>query len=111
MFIERSAGRIRLTRLVFVVAGLVPCLLLAGWAVQRGSAAHRDAVRAAWQAAVGLQLDVAAITHPRPGVIAATGVVVRSPAGQPLLELPAVEVESAATEDRLIVRGARIDPT
>jgi hypothetical protein len=109
MFIERSAGRIRLTRLVFVVAGLVPCLLLAGWAVQRGSAAHRDAVRAAWQAAVGLQLDVAAITHPRPGVIAATGVVVRSPAGQPLLELPAVEVESAATEDRLIVRGARID--
>ena len=52
MFIERSAGRIRLTRLIFVVAGLVPCLLLAGWAVHRGSTAHRDAVRAAWQAAV-----------------------------------------------------------
>ena len=109
MFIERSAGRIRLTRLIFVVAGLVPCLLLAGWAVHRGSVAHRDAVRAAWQATVGLQLDIAAISHPRPGVIEATGVVVRSPAGQPLLELPAVEVESAATEDRLIVRGARID--
>ena len=109
MFIERSAGRIRLTRLIFVVAGLVPCLLLAGWAVHRGSTAHRDAVRAAWQAAVGLPLDVAAITHPRPGVFAATGVVVRSPAGRPLLELPAVEVESAATENRLVIRGTRVD--
>jgi len=109
MFIERSAGRIRLTRLIFVVVALVPCVLLAVWAVHRGSAAHRNAVRAAWQVAVGLPLDVVAITHPRPGVIAATGVVVRSPAGRPLLELPAVEVESAATEDRFVVRGARID--
>lgn len=109
MFIERSAGRIRLTRLVFVVMALVPCTLLAVWAAHRGSAAHRNAVRAAWQVAVGLPLDVAAITHPRPGVIAATGVVVRSQAGRPLLELPAVEVESAATEDRFVVRGGRID--
>jgi hypothetical protein len=109
MFIERSAGRIRLTRLIFVVAGLVPCLLLAGWAVHRGSAAHRNAVRAAWQAAVGLPLEVATVSHPRPGVIAATGVVVRSPAGRPLLELPAVEVESAATENRLVIRAARVD--
>jgi hypothetical protein len=74
MFIERSAGRIRLTRLIFVVAGLVPCLLLAGWAVHRGSTAHRDAVRAAWQAAVGLPLDVAAITHPRPGVLSSRNI-------------------------------------
>ena len=59
MFIERSAGRIRLTRLIFVVAGLVPCLLLAAWAVHRGSAAHRDDVRGSWQRAVGLPIDVA----------------------------------------------------
>lgn len=109
MFIERSAGRIRLTRLVFVVVALAPCALLAAWAMHRGSAAHRNAVRAVWQVAVGLPLDVSAIAHPRPGVIAATGVVVRSAAGRPLLELPAVEVESAVTEDRLVIRGARID--
>lgn len=109
MFIERSAGRIRLARLIFVVAGLGPCLLLASWAVHRQSAAHRDGVRRSWQRAVGLPLDVATIAHPRPGVVAATGVVVRSAAGRPLLELPAVEVESAATEDRLVIRGARVD--
>ena len=109
MFIERSAGRIRLARLIFVVAGLVPCLLLAAWAVHRGSAAHRDDVRSSWQRAVGLSLDVATIAHPRPGVVAATGVVVRSGAGRPLLELPVVEVESAATEDRLVIKGARVD--
>lgn len=109
MFIERSAGRIRLARLIFVVAGLVPCLLLAAWAVHRGSAAHRDHVRSSWQRVVGLPIDVATIAHPRPGVVAATGVVVRSGAGRPLLELPAVEVESAATEDRLVIKGARVD--
>lgn len=109
MFIERSAGRIRLTRLIFVAAGLVPCLLLAGWAMHRRSAAHCDTVRAAWQAAVGLPLEVAAVSHRRPGVIAATGVVVRSPAGLPLLELPALEVESAATENRLVIRAALVD--
>ena len=63
MFIERSAGRIRLTRLIFVVAGLLPCVLLTGWAVHRGSVAHRDAVRVGWQAAIGLQLEVAAIAN------------------------------------------------
>lgn len=109
MFIEQSAGRIRLARLIFVVFALVPCTLLAIWAVHRGSTTHRNAVRAAWQLAVGLPLDVAAIAHPRPGVIVATGVVVRSPAGRPLLELPTVEVEAAETEDRLAVRGARVD--
>ncbi len=109
MFIERSAGRIRLTRLIFVVAGLVPCLLLAAWAVHRGSAAHRDDVRGSWQRAVGLPIDVATVAHPRPGVVTATGVVVRSAAGRPLLELPVVEVESAATEDRLVIKRARVD--
>lgn len=109
MFIERSAGRIRLARLIFVVAGLVPCLLLAAWAVHRGSAAHRDGVRGVWQRAVGLPIDVAAIAHPRPGVVAATGVIVRSGAGRPLLELPTVEVESAATEDRIVIKAARVD--
>lgn len=109
MFIERSAGRIRLARTAFLIGGLVPCLLLTGWAVQRRSAAHRDAVRASWQAAIGLPLEVAAIAHPRPGVIAATGVVVRSPAGRTVLELPRVEVESAATEDRLVIDGAHVD--
>lgn len=109
MFIERSAARVRFSRLAFLVAGLLPLLLLAAWAMHRGSAAHRDAVRAAWQVAVGLPLDVASITHPRPGVVAATGVVVRSPAGRVVLEVPAVEVESAATEDRLRIRGVRLD--
>jgi hypothetical protein len=109
MFIERSAGRIRLARTAFLIGGLMPCLLLTAWALQRGSAAHRDAVRASWQAAIGLPLDVAAIAHPRPGVIAATGVVVRSPAGRTVLELPRVEVESAATEERLVIHGGRVD--
>lgn len=109
MFIERSAARIRVVRSTFLVAGLAPALALAALAIHRGSVAHRDAVRAVWQVAVGLPLEVATIVHPRPGVVAARGLVMRSPAGRPVLALPALDVESATEEDRLTIPGLRLD--
>jgi len=109
MFIERSAGRIRLARTVFVVVGLVPCLLLGGWAVHRGSPGHRDAIRRSWQRVVGLPVEIAAVSHPRPGVIEAREVTVRSPEGRPLLTIATVEVEAAETEDRIRLAVADLD--
>jgi hypothetical protein len=100
MFIERSAGRIRFARTVFVLAGLVPCAGLVAWAVQLRSAAHREALRAEWQRAIGVSLEVEAVEHPRPGVVRARGCRVVAPDGG-RLTLPAVEIETAATEVRL----------
>jgi hypothetical protein len=100
MFIERSSGRIRFARMVFVLAGLVPCAGLVAWAVHLRSAAHRESLRAEWQRAVGVPLEVDAVEHPRPGVVRARGCRVVAPDGG-RLTLPVVEVETAPGEVRL----------
>lgn len=109
MFIERSAARIRFARTAFLLAGLVPCAVLAAWAVHLRSAAHREAVRGRWQQALGLPLTLDAVEHPRPGVTRVRGCTVLGADGAPLVALPVVEFESAADEDRLTVDAARID--
>ena len=100
MFIERSAGRIRFARTVFVLAGLLPCAAVVAWAVHLRSAAHRESLRAEWQRTVGVPLEVEAVEHPRPGVVRALGCRITAPDGG-RLTLPAVEVETAPTEVRL----------
>ena len=100
MFIERSAGRIRFARTVFVLAGLLPCVGLVVWAVHLRSAAHREALRAEWERAVGVPLEIAAVEHPRPGVVRALGCRISAPDGG-RLALPAVEIETAPHEVRL----------
>lgn len=102
MFIERSAGRIRYARTVFVLAGLVPCAGLVAWAVHLRSVAHRESLRAEWQRAIGVPLEVDAVEHPRPGVVRARGCRVAAPDGGRLV-LPVVEVETAPGEVRLRV--------
>ncbi len=109
MFIERSAGRIRLARTLFLAGGLLPCALLALWAVQRSSSAHRASIQAEWQRSVGLSLDLGSVEHSRPGTVTARRCVVRTPAGQAVMEVPTVEVESAATEERLRLDVVRLD--
>jgi len=109
MFIERSAGRIRLARVVFVAVGLLPCLAVVGWATYLRSTAHRDAVRGAWEKAVGLPLEIGAVEHPRPGVVRARRWSIVTAGGGRRLELPTVEIESAAHEDRIRIDVARVD--
>jgi hypothetical protein len=109
MFIERSAGRIRRARAAFLVLGLLPFAVLAGWAIQRRSAAHREDVRGRWQHALGLGMSIDAVEHPRPGVTRARGVSIVSPTGSRLVEFPLVEVEAAVGEDRLRVDVVRLD--
>jgi hypothetical protein len=100
MFIEKSAGRIRFARTVFVLAGLLPCAGLVAWALHLRSAAHRESLRTEWQRAVGVPLEIDAVEHPRPGVVRARGCRLTTPDGG-RLTLPAVEIETAPTEVRL----------
>jgi hypothetical protein len=107
MFIARSVRRVRFARLVFVLAGVLPCVCLAAWAVHLRSAGHRESLRARWQQAVGLPLEVAAVEHLRPGVVRVHGGVLRAENGGSPLPLPVLEVEDAAGELRL--RVAHLD--
>ena len=109
MFIEKSAGRIRFSRTVFLLSCLLPSAAIAGWAVHLRSAAHREAVRSRWQQVVGLPLVIGAVEHPRPGMVRATGCAVLTPTGARLMEIPSVELESAVGEDRLRIDMVRVD--
>lgn len=109
MFIERSARRIRLARMVFVLAGLVPCLAIAAWAVHQRSEGHRERLRREWQRGIGLPLTVEAVRHPRPGVVRARGCRLTAPDGG-VVTLPEVEIETAATEVRLRLGRFVCDP-
>lgn len=100
MFIERSAGRIRLARTIFVIAGLLPCAALVAWAVHLRSEGHREALRRAWQREIGIPLEVDVVSHPRPGVVRAVGCRLVAPGGS-AVALPGIEVETAPTEVRL----------
>jgi hypothetical protein len=109
MFIARSAARVRRARVVFLVAGLLPCVALLAWAVHIRSAGHRESLRQSWQQRLGLAIEIGSVAHLRPGAVRAERCSLLDAAGQRVLELPSVEAESAATEDRLLIGRLRCD--
>lgn len=103
MFVARSAARVRLARIAFLLLGLAPAAALVAWAVHRRSDAHRAAIERRWQEAVGLPLTVGRVEHPRPGVIRGRECILPATPDRPAIPLPLVEVESSADEDRIRV--------
>ncbi|MFM8494392.1 MAG: hypothetical protein ACKOEM_02550, partial [Planctomycetia bacterium] len=109
MFVARSAARVRLARLVFLVLGFAPAAGIVAWAVHRRSDAHRAAIERRWQEAIGLPLTIGAVEHPRPGVVRGRACQLPAADGRPPIQLPLVEVESSADEDRIRVPTFRCD--
>ncbi len=101
MFVARSANRIRRARLAFLAAGLIPTVVLVGWAVHLRSDAHRATVERRWQESLGLPIAVGRIEHPRPGVIRAYDCVLPAAGSRPAVAVSVLEIESSADEDRL----------
>ncbi len=110
MFVARSARRIRLARAAFLLGGLLPCAVLATWAVHRQSAAHREAIRGRWEQAVGLPISVAAIEHPLPGAVRARGCAMAAAHGGAVLAAERVDVVSTPTEVRVGIATLECDP-
>ena len=111
MFIARSAARIARARTLFVLLALLPCIALVAWSVHRRSTAHRDAVQLGWQRQLGLPLAVAAIDHPRPGVVRGFDCVIKAADGGPALSAPQIEVETTTNELRLRIDRLRCNAT
>jgi hypothetical protein len=110
MFIEQSAHRVRLVRLLFVVAGLLPCGVLVGLAAWRHSARHVEAVERECEALLGMPLEIDTIAHLRPGAMRLGNVRVLAAAGEPLFTLPSIDVETSATEIRIAVQRLECTP-
>ncbi|MFM8704148.1 MAG: hypothetical protein ACKOHG_09850 [Planctomycetia bacterium] len=110
MFIEQSAGRIRFLRTLFVLAGILPCALLVGFAVWRHSARHVEAVERECEALLGMPLEVGGVRHLRPGAMRLEAVALLAATGEPILALPALDVEVSATEVRLAAQRLECTP-
>jgi hypothetical protein len=110
MFIEQSAGRIRLVRTLFVLAGILPCALLVGLAGWRHSARHREAVERECEALLGMPLEIGGVRHLRPGAMRLEEIRLLAATGETILALPALDVEESATEVRLAARRLECTP-
>ena len=69
MFVERSATRTHLVRIVFVLVGLFPFIALAAWAVLRHSDGHLHALRREGEQMLGLPLHIGSVEHVRGAII------------------------------------------
>ena len=110
MFIERSSARIRTVRTLFVLLGLMPCAGLGGWAVLRHSAAHREAIERRCGALLGMPVRIGRVEHLRPDVVRLRECVLSSPAGDDVLAVPVIDVESSATEVRVSLGRVIVTP-
>ena len=109
MFVPRSARRVRFARAAFVLAVLLPSAALVAWAVHRHSAAHRDAIRSAWEQTLGVPVTVESVEHPLPGVVRARGCALGAADGRPLRATGAVRVEHSPTEVRVAIDAIDCD--
>ena len=95
MFVEQSAARLWWARFGFVLLCLVPVIGLAAWAIQRHSAAHRQATAALATRLLGTEVVIESLSHPQPGSLRLSGVRLGG------TSLGTVEVETTPTEVRL----------
>jgi hypothetical protein len=109
MFIERSTARIRMARALFVLLGVLPCAGLVGWAAVRHSAGYRDTLESRFERVIGLPLGIGGVEHLRPDGLRLRDCRLSSSAGDVVLSVPAVEVESSPRELRLTLE--RLDCT
>lgn len=110
MFIERSTGRIRVARTLFVLLGIIPCACVCGWAAVRQSSWHRRNMERTAAQVVGLPCSIGRVEHVRPGAVRLHGMRVFSATGATVITLPAVEIESSPREVRIAVTDVRCTP-
>ena len=101
MFIERSAGRVRLARAAFVLLGVLPCAALCGWAAVRHSDAHRASLERRCEQVVGLPVSIGSVEHVRPHAMRLRDCRLSAASGLPLFRVPVIEVETLPGEIRL----------
>lgn len=110
MFIEQSAARRRTVRMLFVLAGVVPCTALATIAWWWHSSGHVDAVSRVAAVHLGMPIVVSAVGHPRPGVLRLGQVTLGTVGRDDAVRVPHVEVERAAGEVRVRVPRLECSP-
>ncbi|MFZ4733670.1 MAG: hypothetical protein ACOYK7_14105 [Pirellulales bacterium] len=112
MFVERSAGRIRLVRRLFILCGLAPLAGLVAVAAWRHGDTRRGWLEDRIAAALSAPVSIGAVTDSRPGVMVLEDVVVGdTAAGTGLaVRLARVRVEESTDEIRLAIDAWECPP-
>jgi hypothetical protein len=110
MFIERSAGKIRLVRTLFVVLAALPCAGVAGWAAYRLSSMHQAAIQLDAGRLLGVPVELGGLRHLRPGGLWLDRCVLRSPDGAVAVAVEKIEIETSAEEVRVRVPTVGCSP-
>lgn len=98
MFSLRERTKIRLCRVAFVLACLLPTALVVVWAVSIRLPSYRLAHQQAIADRLGVQARLGAVHLPRPGTVLYESVELRDPeTGQTLAQLPFVEIKISGT--------------
>ena len=111
MFVERSAARIRLVRILFVLVCLLPTVGLVGWAAYRRSSLSRDSLLSAWSRTLGVAVTADSVENIRPAVMRLRNVALTTATNRFLLGVEVVEVETRDQGSLVRLPSLAIDQT
>lgn len=94
MFVERSAARIRLVRMLFVLVCLLPTVGLVSWVAYRRSSLSRDPLLSAWSQTLGVTVTADSVENIRPAVMRLRNVALTTATNRLLLGVEVAEYET-----------------
>lgn len=97
-------------RVGFALLCLAPTAGVLAWAGWLGTAGHVAACRQELESATGLSVNLASVSHPRPGVVIVEGLELADPRSRDrLIYVPRLECSSSGSQRLLIATGPELE--
>lgn len=104
-----EATRRRIARLTFLLLGLLPTVVLAGWGLSRQLPGYTEALEEQLSGQLGLAVAIDEVSHPRPGVLLLSGLELSdAESGRLLLHCRLIEACRSGERLELAVHQAEI---
>jgi hypothetical protein len=104
MFPIHDRTRRWICRVIFILGGVLPMACVAAWAAVVHSASHVEAVRRQVAEVLGLEVRLASVSYPQPGVMLLEGLeLADSQAKEPLASIRAAEIISDGKSQTILL--------
>ena len=110
MFPLHDRTRRFICRTAFLLCGVLPTAVTLGWSLSMRSPGQMAAVRSRLESALGLKVQVAKVTYPRPGCTLLEAVELADPeTGRTVASARLVEISSDAQGETILASQPEID--
>jgi hypothetical protein len=110
MFPLHDRTRRFICRTLFLLCGVLPTVVILGWCLSVRSAGQLAAVRAQLETTLGLKVQVAKVSYPRPGCTLLSGVELADPeTGQAVATMRLLEINSDGPGETVFASQPEID--